>query len=399
MLTRYRRWMHDWEYRLTTRDTNRVVRPLEWGLEWTKTWPCVNGDFYAPLKPTDGLNGPPSKDGSDGATCLSDPESYLVSLNRKIVVQSDAFYAYYTPRDFRLERVPDAYFAKRSEANWVVPAGDIGSHVHRSDRREGRLCLRFTSPIRTSYECNNTVTAQWFPARGRRAVIVFPQWNADGDSHNGLCRIFNFLGIAALRLSMPYHDVRMPAELERADYAVSSNIARTIDATRQAVTDARACVDWLESQGYTQIGIMGTSLGSCYAFIAAAHEPRVSVCAYNHASTYFGDVVWTGQSTRHIRAGIETELTQERLREVWLGISPMSFFDRYQCVPKKSLVVYATYDLTFLPEFSTKVVQEFQRRNLHCKVAILPCGHYTTGETPYKFIDAFYLSSFLATEL
>ena len=28
---RYARWMYDWETRLTMRDENRVVRPLEWG--------------------------------------------------------------------------------------------------------------------------------------------------------------------------------------------------------------------------------------------------------------------------------------------------------------------------------------------------------------------------------
>ncbi len=30
----YARWMYKWETRLTTRDENRVVRPLEWGFEW-----------------------------------------------------------------------------------------------------------------------------------------------------------------------------------------------------------------------------------------------------------------------------------------------------------------------------------------------------------------------------
>ena len=31
---RYARWMFEWETRLTMRDENRVVRPLEWGFEW-----------------------------------------------------------------------------------------------------------------------------------------------------------------------------------------------------------------------------------------------------------------------------------------------------------------------------------------------------------------------------
>ncbi len=26
---------------------------------------------------------------------------------------------------------------------------------------------------------------------------------------------------------------------------------------------------------------------------------------------------------------------------------------------------------------------------------MLPCGHYTTGETPYKFIDGWYLGWFV----
>ena len=35
MLSRlYAKWMYAWETALTTRDTNRIVRPLEWGFDW-----------------------------------------------------------------------------------------------------------------------------------------------------------------------------------------------------------------------------------------------------------------------------------------------------------------------------------------------------------------------------
>ena len=106
----------------------------------------------------------------------------------------------------------------------------------------------------------------------------------------------------------------MPAELTRADYAVSANIGRTIDATRQAVIDVRSCFDWLQHRGYTDLGIVGTSLGSCYAFLATAHDPRIRVNVFNHCSTYVADVVWTGLSTRHIRQGIEGQIDLDRLR-------------------------------------------------------------------------------------
>jgi dienelactone hydrolase len=170
-----------------------------------------------------------------------------------------------------------------------------------------------------------------------------------------------------------------------------------MDAVRQGVVDIRCCLDWLEGNGYSRLGVVGTSLGSCYAFIAAAHDPRIRVAAFNHASTYFADVVWHGQSTRHIREGIEGQIDLEQLRNVWLAISPMSYFEQFARWPKKSLIVYAAYDLTFLPEFSKQVVAEFARQGIDHKAVVLPCGHYTTGETPYKYMDGWQLASFLRT--
>ena len=131
--------------------------------------------------------------------------------------------------------------------------------------------------------------------------MVLPQWNSAADGHVGLAKLLNRFGISALRMTMAYHAERMPPELERADYHVSSNVGRTIHAGRQSVIDARACLDWLQQQGYERLGILGTSLGSCVAFIAAAHDPRVAVGIFNHVSMYFSDVVWTGLSTQHVR--------------------------------------------------------------------------------------------------
>ena len=214
-----------------------------------------------------------------------------------------------------------------------------------------------------------------------------PQWNADAFSHNALCTLFNRFGISALRLSKPYHDIRRPAELERSDYAVSSNIGRTIAACRQAVVDIRSCLDWLEPQGYEQFGVLGTSLGSCYAFIAAAHDPRLRVCAFNHASTWFGDVVWTGQSTRHVRAAFEQAgLTQDDVRhDLSRASAPWPTWSSSPRTPNGVLVVHATYDLTFLREFSLDVLENFDRCGVDYVSKVLPCGHYTTGETPYKY--------------
>lgn len=362
----YARWMYDWETRLTSVDNNRVVRPLEWGIEWTREWPCRNG--FLP------------------AQADSECEQYLLEYNRRAVASSDEFFSYKTPTDFRLETRGIQVFSTREIPDPVLENKLRGKYAD---------FLRFTSPVRTAYAENNLANARWFPAQGRSAVVLLPHWNSDALAYASLCRILNRLGISVLRLSMPYHDIRRPAETRRADYAVSANIGRTLDACRQGVIDVRCCLDWLEQQGYSRLGIVGTSLGSCYAFLAAAHDPRIKVAAFNHASTYFADVVWHGQSTRHIRQGLEAGIDLERLRGLWAAISPMSYFEQFARWPKKSLIIYAKYDLTFLPEFSRQVVEQFEKRKLDHKVVALPCGHYSTGETPYKYLDGYYLASFL----
>lgn len=360
----YAKWMVDWETRLTMRDTNRVVRPFEWGLEWTQDFPCVNGNY---------------------AVAGEHLERYFHELNDTLVAHSDEFFGYKTPTDFRLEQRP------------AMRMGTGKNALPEPEQPEVAEFLRFMSPVRTPYPENDLVNARWFPAKKPNgcAMVVMPQWNSDAFGHNALCQIFNRFGISALRLSKPYHDIRKPGEIERADYAVSANVGRTISAARQAVIDVRCCLDWLQQQGYEKFGVLGTSLGSCYAFIASAHDERLTVNAFNHASTYFADVVWTGQSTRHIREGIEHAISMESLRQSWLAISPMAYFDKFARWKKKSLIVYAKYDLTFLPEFSIKTVENFKKWNLDAKIAVLPCGHYTTGETPFKYMDAWHLSSFV----
>ena len=387
MLSRlYAKWMFSWETALTTRDTNRIVRPLEWGFDW----------IGSPQSPS-------SPEPSSEATIPWHAEcERMIALNNTLVESADQFFSYITPTDFRLERRHPQLFPTNVRPETLAQDADLRRKAVSGDLPEADF-LRFTSPIHTRYPENDTVNARWYPAnpskRGngpRQAIIVMPQWNADAFSHNALCSLFNRFGISALRLSKPYHDIRRPPELERSDYAVSSNIGRTIAACQQAVVDIRASLDWLEQQGYTQFGILGTSLGSCYAFVAAAMDPRLRVCAFNHVSTWFGDVVWTGQSTGHIRTAIEQAgLTQDVTRHLFTSISPMSYMERFAANPKRCLVVHATYDLTFLREFSLDVLRQFDQHDVDYVSKVLPCGHYTTGETPYKYMDGWYLGSFV----
>jgi dienelactone hydrolase len=343
------RLFHAWERRLHAVSKDRVVRPFEWGIDWID----ANGHPPGTL-----------------------PDEILVDWATHAVADSPRFFE--TP--------------------------DTSDYTLRPDMAGATGALSFPSAMRTPYPENNTVHALYFRShraleRGAsgRAVLVLPQWNAGPDGHVGLCRLLNRFGLSALRLTLPYHDARRPAELNRADYIVSANVGRTVQACRQAVMDARRAIAWLGKQGYERIGILGTSLGSCLSLLTAAHEPRIQAQALNHISPYFADVVWRGLSTAHVRQGLEGSIDLERLRQMWLPISPQVYLDRLH--GKKTLLVYAKYDLTFPVDLSRNLVSEFERRGIPHELAVLPCGHYSTGVTPFKFLDGFLLARFLDRSL
>jgi hypothetical protein len=336
-------FFHAWERRLASVSKDRVVRPFDWGIDWI----------------------PPNGQHDDAAA--------LEHWVEEVMRDSEAFFTAPPTSDFEF----------------------------------GDGTLRFPSAHVTPHPENNIVRARWFPAkdepplgvkRGRgRAVVVLPQWNSDAGGHIGLSKLLARFGVSALRLSLPYHDARMPPELTRADYIVSSNIARTLQVCRQAVLDARRAIQWLSDQGFERIGILGTSLGSCLSLLTSAHEPKIRAQALNHVSPWFADVVWRGLSTRHVREGLNGHIDLAHLRRLWRPISPICYLDRVR--DKRTLLVYAKYDLTFPVDLSRQLVDEFAQRRLPHQVAVLPCGHYSSGAAPFKFVDGYVLTKFLRSNL
>src|ERR1017187_3626609 len=156
----YTRWMDRWERNLATRDTNRVVRPFDWGAEWLHAI---------------GLPSLPLVSNGDSG-------SRLLAYATEALEDSDRFFSYAPARDYRLQ--------------------------------DGRLT--FTSPAPSLDPENDTVHARWFqaPDDGGRALVVLPQWNSDTGGHVGLAKLLNRFGVSALRMTMAYHAERMPADLQ-----------------------------------------------------------------------------------------------------------------------------------------------------------------------------------------
>lgn len=331
--------MHNRERHFAMLDDDRVVHPFDWGVEYITA-----------------------------NSTSDDPRKLFSEYSKKMVAQSDEFFFSPEISDFRLD----------------------GSG------------LRWASGTTTPSIENNTVYAKYFPHESNRksAVLVLPHWNAKAGTYFDLCKLFNRAGLSALRMTLPYHEERKPPEINRADYLVAPNVGRTLQSLRQSVVDTRSAVRWLKQQGYEKIGIVGTSIGSCVGFFAFTHDLQIDTAVFNHVSGYPADVVWHGLSTYHVKESIADNLTLDELREYWLPISPMAYMDRLAgLVPRPQRYIYTLYDLSFPVNLSRDTINALRRHKIKHSKTVIPCGHYTLGQKPWVYYDAFKIVSFLRKHL
>ena len=335
------RWLEQkirrYEHMRWAQEPNRRVLPFAWGLEYI-----------------------------GGSASEADPRGFLDRFVDETIAHSDEWYASTPANDYALE-------------------GNV---------------LTFTSQIASPWPENNRVYGQVFRARQTGpAVVVLAQWNARWEEQQDVCRWLNRLGITAVKMSLPYHDRRAIPDHPRGDYLVSANIGLTLQANRQAVLDVRRTLRWLELQGYDRLGIVGTSIGSSIAFVTICHEPALRAGAFLHVATYCGDVVANGITTLNVWESLQTKVSHEDIRRYWSPISPFPYIPKLEGTGKKILAISGRYDPTFWPEFTNAFMREVHRDGLQIEALSLPCGHYSLGAQPFKYVVGLRLGMFLFQSL
>lgn len=334
----FERKIRRYEHRRWTTDDNRRVQPFHWGLEY------IGGSPYEP-----------------------DPGAFVRAYSQNVIENSKEWFATTPATDYRLDH---------------------------------ENVVTFTSSLESPWPENNIVHAQFFPGKkAGPAVLLLPNWNAKWLGQNGLCHWIQRMGITVLKMSMPYHDRRMVRGHERADQICGPNIGMTLQANRQAVQDARRCLRWLEQQGYTKLGILGTSLGSSLGYITLAHDEAVRAGGFFHVSTYYADVVSQGITTNHVWAGLKDHVTVDELREYWAPISPMPYVERGMGASRACLMVYGKYDPTMLPELTRQMLDSLRRHGADPHTLELPCGHYSLELAPFSYLAGYNMLSFFRSAL
>ena len=88
----------------------------------------------------------------------------------------------------------------------------------------------------------------------------------------------------------------------------------------------------------------------------------------------------------HVLEGLKGHIELEDLRKIWMPISPKAYFKKLAGTGKKTLLVHALYDYSFLPELSQEVIQDYEDLQLPHSTFTLHCGHYTSGVFPFNVV-------------
>jgi prolyl oligopeptidase family protein len=370
----FERKIRRYEHRRWTTDDNRRVQPFHWGLEHI-----------------------------GGSTDDPNPGAFVRQYAQNAIESSREWYAAAPATDYRLDRNNVLTFTSSVESPWPE-----NNTVHaqlfpaRYWRKRETLGVGASAPTFRSADrralAPEEMSLRSNPSQGP-AVLLLPNWNAKWHGQNGLCHWIQRMGITVLKLSMPYHDRRMAHGHERADQICGPNIGLTLQANRQAVQDARRCLTWLEQQGYTKLGILGTSLGSSVGYITLAHDDRIRAGGFFHVSTYYADVISQGMTTNHVWEGLRNHVTVDELREYWAPISPMPYVERGMGAGRNTFMLYGKYDPTMLPELTRQMLDSLRRHGADPRVLELPCGHYSLELAPFSYIAGYRMLTFFLESL
>jgi pimeloyl-ACP methyl ester carboxylesterase len=216
--------------------------------------------------------------------------------------------------------------------------------------------FQFASPMDSPWHENRIVHGKLFRAgkqwRRKPTVILLHGWNGE----LGYWRQFPYLawrlnrhGLNAAMFELPYHAQRKPQARDAIRNFISHDLRCMIEATQQALADARALLGWLEEQGSPAVGFWGISLGAWLTGLLACHEAR---------SRFAVLMTPVNRMDRAIRELAFCEPIRRSLRDTSICLDPLNLLSYRPLVSANQiLLIQSRYDL-FAP---SETVEELWR--------------------------------------
>jgi pimeloyl-ACP methyl ester carboxylesterase len=244
---------------------------------------------------------------------------------------------------------------------------------------ETQHTFRFASPRPSPWPENNVVVGRLYrclhqPWQECPTVVMLHGWNAELGyqlAFPGLAGKFNRLGFNAAMIELPYHGRRKPRAPDAVKNFLSDDLVHILDGTRQALTDARALISWLERQGCRRFGVWGISLGAWLAGILACHDPRVYAAALSTPVARMDRLVAEVDFCEPIR---------KRLNGAKVRLDPLNLVAHKPLIPPDRIfIVESAYDL-FAP---LDTIEELWERWGQTQILRTRHGHISAMMSPF----------------
>jgi len=235
--------------------------------------------------------------------------------------------------------------------------------------------VKFPSPVQTKHAENDIVHGLYFKAAGKRdfaTVILLHGWGRSNlwkEKKIAIGLAKNNINCFILKL--PYHFERTPEGTWSGEYAITGDILRTVEGTRQLVIEVRTVSTWLRRQ-VEKVVISGISLGGMMAHLAMAAEAFDAGITILAGGNNAG-IIWEGIATRSVKDDlINAGFTREQTSHIYQIINPCIMAKHNKT--KNLLMINGLYDEVMPRRFTMELWEALGRP----RIKWYPCAHVTS---------------------
>ncbi len=232
--------------------------------------------------------------------------------------------------------------------------------------------VKFPSPVQTKHVKNDIVHGLYFKAHGKKdfaTVILLHGWGRNNLwKEKKIAMMLAKHNINCFILKLPFHFERAPEGTWSGEYAITGDLPRTVEGTRQLVAEVRIVSSWLRNQ-VEKVVISGISLGGMLAHLAMTVESFDAGITILAGGNNAG-IIWEGIATRSVRDDIiNAGFTLEQAKHVYQIIDPIKMAKHNKT--KNLLMINGLYD-EVMPIRYTKELWEALGKP---KIRWYPCAH------------------------
>jgi hypothetical protein len=293
----------------------------------------------------------------------------------------------------------DTKFTLKDADGKAVTMGDLA-------RRKHQGLLTFPSTVDSPITANNTGCAFVYPSATKKAVVILPNLRAEEGAFSRLAGLLSRFGYTCIEAVHPYHGRRHDPNdtaMVPGERLFSSNVHETLWSFSQGISDILALYLFLMREGYTRIGVIGTSIGSTLTIMSLANaedyraylerrDPNLvgdvpgGICraaVLNLSGGLLSDFIMDADNIEasYVRKGLVEDLglTGPDIEHIWPEADPLRFVRK---ITMPVLSVKSRNDPVLLYRYSKMQREFFSRNALGGKnfsefYIPVPTGHYS----------------------